>query len=89
MDAVALQRWITEALWLSLLLSLPTLAASLLVGLGIGIVQAATQLQEQTLSFVPKLVAVALTLALAGGWMGAELVRFTEAAWRSIPLLLP
>jgi len=77
-----------EVLYLVLLVSAPALLISLLVGFSIGLLQAVTQVQEQTLSFVPKLVAVAAALAIGGGWMGGQLLRFTEVLWRSIPLLM-
>ena len=77
-----------ETLYLVLLVSAPALTASLVVGLGVGLLQAITQVQEQTLSFVPKLVAVAAVLVLTGGWMSAELVRFTGELWGAIPMLV-
>ena len=89
MEPGELTRLTAETLYLVLLVSAPALAVSLLVGLAIGLLQAVTQVQEQTLSFVPKLVAVGLALAVGGGWMGAELLRFTDALWRSIPILVP
>jgi flagellar biosynthetic protein FliQ len=70
-----------EALYLSLLVSLPVLGVSLVVGLVFGILQAATQIQEQTLSFVPRLAAVLLTIAIIGSWMGSQILRYTEALW--------
>lgn len=73
-----------HALLLALLISgLPVLAA-LVVGLLVSIFQAATQIQEQTLSHAPKIAAVFLVLALSGGWMLAQLVRFTIALLRLI-----
>jgi flagellar biosynthetic protein FliQ len=77
-----------ETLYLVLVVSMPALVASLAVGLGLGVLQAVTQVQEQTLTFVPKLVAVAAVLALLGGWMTGELVRFTTELWTSIPRLV-
>ena len=77
-----------ETLYLVLLVSAPALGASLAVGLGVGLLQAVTQVQEQTLSFVPKLVAVAVVLVVSGGWMSAELVRFTTGLWTAIPTLV-
>lgn len=77
-----------ETLYLVLLVSMPALLASLAVGLSIGILQAVTQVQEQTLTFVPKVVAVALVLVTLGGWMTGELVRFTTDLWTSIPRLI-
>ncbi len=80
---------IVETLYLVLLVSAPALLVSLAVGFGMGLLQATTQVQEQTLSFVPKLVAVAVALAVFGGFMGRELIRFTQALWTSIPTLFP
>ncbi len=77
----------TEALALTLLLSLPVLLVSLAVGLVVSLAQAVTQVQEQTLSFVPKLVAVGLMLVLLGPRMGVELARFTDRLYREIPSL--
>jgi flagellar biosynthetic protein FliQ len=88
MTGAELSRLIAETLYLVLLVSAPALLVSLLVGFTVGLLQAATQVQEQTLSFVPKLVAVAAALAIFGGWMGSELVRFTDALWRAIPTLV-
>jgi flagellar biosynthesis protein FliQ len=89
MDAAHLTRLSAETLYLVLFVSAPVLGVSLLIGLTVGLLQAVTQVQEQTLSFVPKLVGVGAVLAVAGGWMGAQLLRFTEELWRAIPLLLP
>lgn len=77
-----------EALALTLVLSLPVLVVSLLVGLAVSIAQSVTQVQEQTLSFVPKLVAVGLVLVLLGPAMGRELARFTDRLYRAIPELV-
>ena len=78
-------RAIREGLILVLLLSAPPLIASLVVGFVIGLLQAATQLQDQTLSFVPKLVIVMGVLAAMGPVLGASLVRFTQALFLAIP----
>lgn len=85
MEFNELVRLATEALYLALVVSMPVLAVSLVVGLVVAIFQAVTQVQEQTLSFVPKLLAVGLTLAVGGAWMGGELIRFTTGLWESIP----
>ena len=66
-----------EALLLMVLASLPPIGASLLVGFLASLFQAATQLQEQTLSVVPKLVAAVLALVIAAPWIAGQLVRFT------------
>ncbi|MFO0692482.1 MAG: type III secretion system export apparatus subunit SctS [Polyangiales bacterium] len=85
MHSAELLRLGAQALELVLRVSLPVLLASLVVGLLVGLGQAVTQVQDQTLSFVPKLLAVAATLALVGGSMGAEIARFTESIWLAIP----
>jgi flagellar biosynthetic protein FliQ len=77
-----------EALYLTLLVSAPVLAVSMIVGLITSVLQAATQVQEQTLSFVPKLLAVFITLALLGPWIGAQLVRFTGALFENFPQMV-
>jgi flagellar biosynthesis protein FliQ len=68
-----------EAVILVLVLSAAPLLAALAVGLACGILQAATQVQEQSLSVVPRLAAVLVTLGLASPWIGARLVRFAAA----------
>lgn len=66
-----------EALWLILLLSLAPLLASLIVGLVVSLLQALTQVQEQTLTFVPKIIATILVLAICSVWMLQTLMAFT------------
>lgn len=88
MNASDLVMLSAETLYLVLLISMPALLVSLVVGFGIGVLQAVTQVQEQTLTFVPKVVAVALVLVTLGGWMTGELVRFTTDLWMSIPRLV-
>ena len=68
--------FVREALMLSLVLSAPVLGAGLLVGLVISLLQAVTQVQEQTLAFVPKIVAMILVAILLLGWMGSLLSEF-------------
>ncbi|RDV37409.1 flagellar biosynthetic protein FliQ [Bradymonadaceae bacterium TMQ3] len=74
-----------EGLWLVLLTSAPPLIASMGVGLAVSVVQATTQIQEQTLTFVPKLIAVFASLAIAGPWIGSQLVRFSHALFEGFP----
>jgi flagellar biosynthesis protein FliQ len=74
-----------EGLLLVLLLSAPPLLASMAVGLVVGVVQSATQIQDQTLSFVPKLVVVTLVLVAAGPALGAQLARFLTSLLLAIP----
>ena len=74
-----------QALLTLLLVSAPLLAAALAVGLLISIFQAATQINEMTLSFIPKLVAVFVTMVVAGPWMTAVLVEYVRRLFASIP----
>lgn len=82
-----LVRLIQESLALVLLVSAPVLGASAAVGLVVGVAGASTQVQEQSLSFVPRLVAVALVLLALGGWMAGEILTYTDSLWRAIPEL--
>lgn len=68
--------------------SAPILLTALLVGFAISLFQAATQIQEPTLSFVPKMIAVALAMVLTGNWVLSELVSFTDSLFASLPALL-
>jgi len=67
-----------EALLLALIVSSPILLIGLLVGLVISIFQAVTQIQEQTLSFVPKILAMVITVIVLVPWMGSKLIEFSE-----------
>ena len=69
---------VREALMLTLLISAPVLGIGLLVGLVISLMQAVTQVQEQTLAFVPKIVAMVLVAVLLMGWMGSQMSAFAE-----------
>jgi flagellar biosynthetic protein FliQ len=77
-------RVVREGLLLVLLLSAPPLLASLAVGLVVGIFQAATQIQDQTVSFVPKLIVVVVVLLALGPLLGAQLLRFTQAVFTAM-----
>jgi len=77
-----------QALWMTVLVSAPLLAVALVVGLVIGVLQAATSINEATLSFIPKLAALALTLAVVGGWQLTTLVDYTRALFQRIPTLM-
>lgn len=74
-----------EALLLVLVLSLPPIGISMLVGLVISIFQAATQIQEQTLTFVPKMIAVFGLLAALGFWLLKQLVVFSKVLFEKFP----
>ena len=69
--------YVNEALYLTLILSMPTIAVAAIVGTLVSLFQALTQIQDQTLSFAIKLLAVALALYLTSPWTGAELMRYT------------
>lgn len=73
-----------EALYLTLILSLPTIVAASLVGTLTSLVQALTQIQEQTLSFVLKLIAVVVTLMITGNWMGQGISTLTDNIFKAI-----
>ncbi|MEM7365289.1 MAG: flagellar biosynthesis protein FliQ [Pseudomonadota bacterium] len=74
-----------EMLWLTSLLAAPLLLTALASGLLIGILQAATQIQEITVSFVPKLIAMAVALFVAGSWMLHLMIDYTRRLFESIP----
>lgn len=71
-----------------LILSAPILFAALLVGLVVAIFQATTSIQEQTLTFVPKIITILLMLALLGGWMFSMMEQYTINMFNLIPLLV-
>ncbi len=74
-----------QAILIAAKLCAPILLVTLAVGFGISLLQAVTQIQEVTLTFVPKLVAVALVILVAGNWMLAEMVGFTGDLYEMIP----
>jgi len=77
-----------RALEMTLMLAAPLLLVALMVGLLVGIFQAATQINEMTLSFIPKVLAMAAALVIAGPWMLKELVSYTRTLIESIPSLV-
>lgn len=77
-----------RALEITLMLSAPLLLTALVTGLVVGAFQAATQINEMTLSFIPKLLALALALVIAGPWMLKLLVGYTRELIASIPGLI-
>ncbi len=77
-----------QALTLTVMISAPMLLSALAVGLLIGMIQAATQINEMTLSFIPKLLVLAVAIAMAGSWMMRTMLGFTEQLYRSIPGLI-
>jgi flagellar biosynthesis protein FliQ len=74
-----------DGLWLALMVSAPAVLASWLAGLVVGVFQAATQIQESSVAFVPKLLAVALTLLALGPALGGQMVRFAESLLLAFP----
>jgi type III secretion HrpO family protein len=78
-----------ETVALVLLVSAPPLLAALVVGLAAGVLQAATQVQEQALGVVPRLVAVFVALGVAAPWIGARLARFAQACLELVPRISP
>lgn len=77
-----------NGLYMLLMISAPILVAVLVVGLVISVFQAATQINEQTLSFVPKVLAAVAVLAIAGPWMMTMLVDYIRQTLSSIPSML-
>ncbi len=78
-----------EAILLTILISAPSIIASLVVGLAVALFSATTQIQEQTLSFAPKMVFVYLAIAISGGWVGGLMLRFATRClsdFSNIPL---
>ena len=78
----------SNALQITLMITLPIVGTSLIVGVLIGIFQAATQIHEATLSFVPKLLVLFLLLALLGPWMLQSLTQYTQTLLTSLPTLV-
>jgi flagellar biosynthetic protein FliQ len=88
MDTNAVLDIAAVALGLAAKLAAPALITALVVGFTVSLLQSVTQIQEVTLSFVPKAIAVALALVLAGNWMISELVVTTHELFERIPQLL-
>jgi flagellar biosynthetic protein FliQ len=78
----------SRALQLALMLAAPLLLTALAVGVIVGVFQAATQINEQTLSFIPKLLATATVLVFTGPWMLRMLIEFTQRLFENIPALI-
>ena len=78
----------SQALTLTMKVSMPFLLAGLVVGLVVSIFQAVTQIQEQTLAFIPKILAIAGVLIVGGPWMLNQLLSYTIDLWSRIPTLI-
>jgi flagellar biosynthesis protein FliQ len=87
MNPETIVRIMREGLLMILLLSGGPMLASMLVGFVVSLMQATTQIQEQTLSYVPKLVAVFVSLMILGPWILSQAVKFTTILFESIPLI--
>lgn len=77
-----------KALWVTMLIAAPLLLSALAVGLLVGMFQAATQINEMTLSFIPKLLVLVLALVVAGPWMLSVIINFTKQLMEQIPSLI-
>jgi len=74
-----------QAMLVGLQVALPILIAALIVGLMVSVFQAVTQIQEMTLQFIPKMIAVGLVALFAGGWMLTQVVEFTVRVFTNLP----
>jgi len=87
MDADSVIQIGSEAVKMVLFISLPMLAVALVVGIAISLFQAVTQIQEMTLTFVPKIIAVFAAMIIAAPWMTERMVTFTRDIFNMIPTL--
>ncbi|HEU6455100.1 MAG TPA: flagellar biosynthesis protein FliQ [Roseateles sp.] len=85
MDAQQVFTFGQQGLYMMMLVAAPVLIVVLLVGVVVSVIQAATQINEATLSFVPKVIAAVLTLAVAGPWMMTTLVEYIQRTLMTIP----
>lgn len=79
---------VVQMMEVGLKVAMPMLLVGLVVGLAISILQAVTQIQEQTLTFIPKLVGLGAVIVVAGPWMLGEMITFTEELYSAIPTLI-
>jgi len=84
MSGFDINNFIVQALYLIVILSAPVLLTAMIVGLVISLLQAITQIQEQTLSFVPKMVATFIVIALTAGWVASSLYTFAVEVFKYI-----
>ena len=87
MDAAMVIDLGRESLWVAVLVAAPLLGTALAVGLAVGILQAATSIQEMTLSFIPKLGVMIIALLIFGGWQVSIMVDFFQRIFERIPTL--
>ena len=84
MDQSVIVELSSKAMSMVLLLSLPSILLATFVGLGVSLLQALTQIQEQTLSFAVRLICITLCIMMTAHWMGTELVRYTDSIFTLI-----
>ena len=77
-----------SAMELALKVGAPIMLVALVIGLAVSVFQAVTQIQEQTLTFIPKILAVAVVMVVGGPWMLDQLLNYTEQLWAAIPRLI-
>jgi flagellar biosynthesis protein FliQ len=77
-----------QAMQLAFKIAMPLLLVGLVVGLAVSVFQAVTQIQEQTLTFIPKIIAMGLVLVVAGPWMLSEVITYTQQLYSSIPTMI-
>ena len=88
MDTDTVVSLATQAMNVAFKVAMPLLLAGLVVGLIVSVFQAVTQIQEQTLAFIPKIVAIAAVLVIAGPWMLGQVLSYTNDLYKSIPSLV-
>jgi flagellar biosynthetic protein FliQ len=88
MDSDVVISLATQALSLTMKIALPLLLTGLIVGLVVSVIQAVTQIQEQTLTFIPKILATCAVLLVGGPWMLNQLLSYAQELWLSIPSLI-
>jgi flagellar biosynthetic protein FliQ len=76
---------IVDMMTVTIKIAAPMLGAALAIGLAISVLQAVTQIQEQTLSFIPKILGLVAVIAIGGPWMLGTIVTWTEQLWTQIP----
>jgi flagellar biosynthetic protein FliQ len=84
MNETAIQLLASRAMYLAVILSMPLLVACLSIGIAVSLFQAVTQIHEQSLSFVPKVIAVLVILAMIGSWMVGQLESFTREVFNAL-----
>jgi len=88
MNSATVMTMTYEAMVLAFLMAVPLLATTLIVGLTVSIFQAATQINEMTLAFIPKLLAVGIVLILLGPWLIGQMVDYIQGLFTSIPTMV-